>query len=85
MPPHGAPLGMLYYRGDKFPELKDKLLVALHGYRPTGSRVIVYDIDAHGLPEGRAAAGALQRELRGDRKCFRDRTASRSRPRLTPS
>ena len=50
MPPHGAPLGMLYYHGDKFPELKGKLIVALHGYRPTGSRVIVYDTDAHGLP-----------------------------------
>ena len=26
MPPHGAPLGMLYYHGDKFAELKDKLM-----------------------------------------------------------
>ena len=40
LPPHGAPLGMLYYHGGKFPELKNKLLVGLHGYRPTGSRVI---------------------------------------------
>jgi glucose/arabinose dehydrogenase len=50
MPPHGAPLGMLYYDGEKFAALKDKLIVALHGYRPTGSRVLVYDTDAHGLP-----------------------------------
>lgn len=50
MPPHGAPLGMLYYQGDKFPAFKDKLIVALHGYRPSGSRLIVYDTDAHGLP-----------------------------------
>ena len=50
MPPHGAPLGMLYYHGEKFAGLKDKLIVALHGYRPTGSRVLVYDTDAHGLP-----------------------------------
>jgi glucose/arabinose dehydrogenase len=50
MPPHGAPLGMLYYHGEKFAGLKDKLLVALHGYRPSGSRVLVYDTDAHGLP-----------------------------------
>jgi hypothetical protein len=27
-----------------------KLIVALHGYRPTGSRVLVYDVDARGLP-----------------------------------
>ena len=49
-PPHGAPLGMLYYQGEKFPALKDKLIVSLHGYRPTGSRLIAYDTDAHGLP-----------------------------------
>jgi glucose/arabinose dehydrogenase len=55
MPPHGAPLGMLYYHGDKFAELKDKLIVALHGYRPTGSRVLVYETDAHGLPPVAAA------------------------------
>jgi hypothetical protein len=46
---------MLYYAGDKFPDLKDKLIVALHGYRPTGSRVLVYDTDAHGLPSVAAA------------------------------
>jgi glucose/arabinose dehydrogenase len=51
MPPHAAPLGMVYYQGDKFPELKDKLLVSLHGYRPTGSRVIFYDVDPRGAPK----------------------------------
>ena len=51
MSPHGAPLGMLYYGGERFPALKDKLIVSLHGYRPTGSRVIVYDADARGLPQ----------------------------------
>lgn len=51
MPPHGAPLGMLYYQGDKFPELSGKLIVGLHGYRPTGSRVIFYDVDDGGLPK----------------------------------
>jgi glucose/arabinose dehydrogenase len=50
MPPHGAPLAMLYYHGAKFPELEGKLLVGLHGYRPTGSRVLVYDVDDHGFP-----------------------------------
>ena len=50
MPPHGAPLGMLYYQGEKFPALNGKLIVALHGYRPTGSRLIVYDTDARGFP-----------------------------------
>ena len=41
---------MLYYRGSRFPELDGKLLVGLHGYRPTGSRVIFYDVDARGFP-----------------------------------
>lgn len=50
MPPHGAPLAMLYYHGARFPELDGKLLVGLHGYRPTGSRVLVYDVDDHGFP-----------------------------------
>ncbi|MBR0963790.1 PQQ-dependent sugar dehydrogenase [Bradyrhizobium diazoefficiens] len=50
MPPHGAPLAMLYYHGAKFPELEGKLLVGLHGYRPTGSRVLIYDVDDHGFP-----------------------------------
>jgi glucose/arabinose dehydrogenase len=50
LPPHSAPLGMLYYEADKFPELKGKLVVGLHGYRPTGSRIIFYEVDAKGLP-----------------------------------
>jgi glucose/arabinose dehydrogenase len=51
LPPHGAPLGMLYYHGTKFPELDGKLIVGLHGYRPTGSRLLVYDVDDHGFPK----------------------------------
>ena len=51
LPPHGAPLGMLYYDGTKFPELAGKLIVGLHGYRPTGSRIIYYDVDERGFPQ----------------------------------
>jgi glucose/arabinose dehydrogenase len=50
LPPHAAPLSMYYYEADKFPELKGKLIVGLHGYRPTGSRVLFYDVDAKGFP-----------------------------------
>ena len=50
LPPHSAPLAMFYYRGSRFPELDGKLVVGLHGYRPTGSRVIFYDVDARGFP-----------------------------------
>jgi glucose/arabinose dehydrogenase len=51
LPPHGAPLGMLYYHGEKFPELEGRLLIALHGYRPTGSRLLIYEVDDHGFPK----------------------------------
>jgi Glucose / Sorbosone dehydrogenase len=51
LPPHSAPLDMFYYNGEKFGELKGKLIVGLHGYRPTGSRVIFYDVDAKGFPK----------------------------------
>ncbi|MDB5601348.1 MAG: glucose/sorbosone dehydrogenase [Xanthobacteraceae bacterium] len=50
LPPHAAPLNMFYYRGTKFPELDGRLVVGLHGYRPTGNRVIFYDVDAKGFP-----------------------------------
>ena len=51
LPPHGAPLGMLYYHGSKFPELDGHLLIGLHGYRPTGSRLLAYEVDDHGFPK----------------------------------
>ncbi|MGJ4887305.1 PQQ-dependent sugar dehydrogenase [Bradyrhizobium sp. HKCCYLRH3099] len=51
LPPHGAPLGMLYYTGERFDDLKGKLLVGLHGYRPTGSRLLAYEVDEHGFPK----------------------------------
>ncbi|UFZ06843.1 PQQ-dependent sugar dehydrogenase [Bradyrhizobium ontarionense] len=51
LPPHGAPLGMLYYTADRFDDLKGKLLVGLHGYRPTGSRLLAYEVDEHGFPK----------------------------------
>lgn len=51
LPPHGAPLGMLYYDDRRLSALKGKLLVGLHGYRPTGSRLLVYDVDAKGFPK----------------------------------
>jgi glucose/arabinose dehydrogenase len=60
LPPHGAPLGMLYYHGSKFPELDGKLLVGLHGYRPTGSRLLIYDVDGRGFPKVSAAPVRFQ-------------------------
>ncbi len=50
MPPHTAPLGMMYYHGDKLPQLDGKLLVSWHGYRVVGNRLVAYDVDDEGLP-----------------------------------
>jgi glucose/arabinose dehydrogenase len=51
LPPHAAPLSMLYYDGAMFPQLKGKLLVTLHGYRSTAARIVAYDVDAAGAPK----------------------------------
>ncbi|WP_293468946.1 PQQ-dependent sugar dehydrogenase [Phenylobacterium sp.] len=50
MPAHGAPLDLVEYRGAMFPDLRGRLLVSLHGYRPTGSRILAYALDEAGRP-----------------------------------
>ena len=50
LPPHAAPLAAVYYSGSMFPALKGKLLMSWHGYRPTGSRIVAFDVDASGIP-----------------------------------
>lgn len=59
LPPHGAPLGMAYYDHERFAWLRGSLLIALHGYRATGHRVLVFPADARGLPTGREPSGEL--------------------------
>ena len=79
LPPHGAPLAMLYYHGAKFPELEGKLLVGLHGYRPTGSRVLVYDVDDHGFPKPARRRCAIMSVARPIRPTLSDRRRRRRR------
>ncbi|MBX7248354.1 MAG: PQQ-dependent sugar dehydrogenase [Caulobacteraceae bacterium] len=50
LPPHSAPLGMLYYDGAMFPSLKGRLLISLHGYRMPGARIVAFDVGPDGLP-----------------------------------
>ncbi|MGZ3801912.1 MAG: PQQ-dependent sugar dehydrogenase, partial [Bdellovibrio sp.] len=50
MPAHTAPLSLLYYRGDLFPSLNNKLLVSWHGYQKYGHRIVAYPIDRAGVP-----------------------------------
>lgn len=41
---------MSFYSGAMFPELKGKLLVAMHGFRDSGHRIVAYTVDAQGKP-----------------------------------
>jgi glucose/arabinose dehydrogenase len=52
LPPHAAPLGMALYGGAMFPELKGQAVIAFHGYRDQGHRLVALPIDAHGQPTG---------------------------------
>lgn len=51
LPPHVAPLDMLYYSHTKLPLLRNKLLMSWHGYRIVGNRLVSYTVDAKGRPE----------------------------------
>jgi glucose/arabinose dehydrogenase len=50
LPPHSAPLSMLWYAGAMFPSLQGKLLLSLHGFRATGGRIVAYATDGEGVP-----------------------------------
>jgi glucose/arabinose dehydrogenase len=65
LPPHGAPLGLSYYEGDRFEELTGRLLVPLHGYRPPGQRILVFDVDEAGLPLRTESAYYLENPTEG--------------------
>jgi glucose/arabinose dehydrogenase len=75
LPPHGAPLAMIYYHGPMFPRLEGRLLVSLHGYRATGGRIIAYAVDADGAPiaapHPRYAAYARAGKTRPERRLYR--------------
>ncbi len=50
LPPHAAPLAMLYYDGAMFPELQGQMLMSWHGYRRAAGRVVAIETDASGAP-----------------------------------
>ena len=50
LPPHAAPLDMIYYEGAMFPELRGRLLMIWHGYRRTAGRITAVETDAEGVP-----------------------------------
>ena len=52
LPPHAAPLSMLVYRGKALPKLDRKLVIAYHGYRAKGHRIVALSLGAKGVPRG---------------------------------
>ena len=50
LPPHTAPLDMLWYDGAMFPALRGRLLMSWHGYRSVGGRIASFAVDARGVP-----------------------------------
>lgn len=52
LPAHAAPLSMLLYRGSLIPGLRGRLVLAYHGYRATGHRIVGLPISAKGGPVG---------------------------------
>ena len=52
LPAHAAPLGMTYYQHRALPaDLHGALIVAFHGYRKQGHRVVAYRVGATGMPQ----------------------------------
>ena len=52
LPPHAAPLSMLIYGGKMLPGLGRKLVIAYHGYRSAGHRIVALALNAKGAPVG---------------------------------
>lgn len=52
LPAHSAPLDMMFYTGELFPEFQNKLMVSFHGYRDTGHRIVTLDLNNSFVPNG---------------------------------
>lgn len=50
--PHAAPLGMIRYTGSKLPGITGKLLLAYHGYRARGHRIVAVTAGSGGVVSG---------------------------------
>ena len=50
LPPHAAPLDMLYYDGTMFPQWRGRMLMSWHGHRRAAGRIVAIETDADGAP-----------------------------------
>lgn len=54
LPAHAAPLGMVFYEGLQFPAaFRQSLIIAYHGYRSHGHRIVALMADDTGAPLGK--------------------------------
>ena len=51
LPAHSAPLDMMFYQGDLFPEFQGRLIISLHGYRETGHLIVSIDLNEKLIPQ----------------------------------
>ena len=52
LPPHAAPLSMIRYTGTRLPGLNGKLILAYHGYRALGHRIVALPLGPNNVPHG---------------------------------
>jgi len=50
LPPHAAPLDLLWYEGEMFPALHGRMLMTFHGHRSVGGRIVSFAVDGDGVP-----------------------------------
>ncbi len=50
LPPHAAPLDILWYQGRMFPDLQGRMLMTWHGHRSVGGRIVSFAVDERGAP-----------------------------------
>ena len=74
LPPHGAPLGFIKYTGKLIPELTYKYLVALHGYRDAGHRIVALEIDSTTDLPVRKGTGSYREDVQGAGANFIERS-----------
>ena len=70
MPPHVAPLDMIYYQGELLKPLQNSLIVSWHGYKAIGHRIIFFNINDQGLPERNSKAYFWRDNLSADQYEF---------------
>lgn len=68
LPGHSAPLGMAYAPEGAYPVLQGNVVVGLHGYRSNGHRIVMYSVNAKGIPAGELKNVVWDWDTKSDQK-----------------